>query len=336
MRYPLASRIARAAVTPLMPADYLDVFAPLHGSTLRAKVVGVRRLTGDAAAIDLIPGRAWQGHRPGQYLRLGIDIDGVRHWRCYSITSRPRDKVLNIAVRAQGLVSRHLVRATPGQIVELDQASGDFSVEQPTKALFVTAGSGITPVIGMLRSLDFADVVVIHSERGDRSMFGAELRALASLGRIRLVERDTSVQGRLRAADLPDLVADIATRQAAVCGPAGLIDDVLGFYASQGWATPTYERFETPQLAAGQGGTVTFARSGVVTEATASLLETGEASGVLMPSGCRMGICYGCVIPLTEGSVRDLRDGTVTTADHEPVLIQTCINSAAGLCALDV
>ena len=63
------------------------------------------------------------------------------------------------------------------------------------------------------------------------------------------------------------------------------------------------------------------------------LLEAGEAAGVLMPSGCRMGICFSCVLPLREGAVRDLRDGQITTAEPgDTILVQTCISAAAGPC----
>ena len=99
------------------------------------------------------------------------------------------------------------------------------------------------------------------------------------------------------------------------------------------------ERFRPSVLVAGEGGTVTFARTGTTIEADGAtpLLTAGEAAGVLMPSGCRMGICFGCVIPLREGAVRDLRTGDVTTAaPGDGVLIQTCINAAAGRCDLDL
>ena len=92
-------------------------------------------------------------------------------------------------------------------------------------------------------------------------------------------------------------------------------------------------------VAVGEGGTVTFGRSGTVVEVDGAtpLLEAGEAAGVLMPSGCRMGICYSCVLPLRAGAVRDLRNGQVTTAEPEDdVLVQTCISAAAGPCHLDV
>ena len=92
-------------------------------------------------------------------------------------------------------------------------------------------------------------------------------------------------------------------------------------------------------LATGEGGSVTFARSGVSLESDGAtpLLDVGEEAGVLMPSGCRMGICFGCVAPLREGAVRDLRNGEITTAEAgEPVLIQTCVSAAAGTCDIDL
>ncbi len=71
------------------------------------------------------------------------------------------------------------------------------------------------------------------------------------------------------------------------------------------------------------------------------LLDAGEAAGVLMPSGCRIGVCFGCVLPLKDGAVRDLRNGAITRAvpgetGPEGIPIQTCINAAAGPCSLDI
>jgi len=78
----------------------------------------------------------------------------------------------------------------------------------------------------------------------------------------------------------------------------------------------------------------------VATELVQALRDAAEDAGVLMPSGCRMGICYGCVLPMREGAVRDLRTGEVTVAAPGEtatggVPIQTCISAAAGACDLD-
>ena len=152
-------RLAELAATPLVPADYLDVFNPLRrGAELRGRVVSVdARDRGRRDPRDP-PGADWAGHVPGQYVRIGIDVDGVRLWRAYSLTHGPRaDGYISITVKAvpDGKVSNHLVRDThPGTLVHLEQAAGEFVLPPDGgKFLFVTAGSGITPVIGMLRNL---------------------------------------------------------------------------------------------------------------------------------------------------------------------------------------
>src|SRR6476661_7398069 len=153
-------RVAEAAVTPLQLDDVLDVFHPLRaGAELRGRIVAVHPETADSATLVIKPGRDWAGHVPGQYVRVGVDVDGVRLWRTYSLTHGPRaDRCISITVKAipDGVVSNHLVHhARAGQMIQLDQAQGEFVLPQPipAKLLLVTAGSGITPVIGMLRNL---------------------------------------------------------------------------------------------------------------------------------------------------------------------------------------
>ena len=72
-------RLAESAVSPLVPADYLDLVTPLRsGADLRGRVVAVEAETADAATIVVRPARSWRPHRAGQYVRVGVDIDGVR------------------------------------------------------------------------------------------------------------------------------------------------------------------------------------------------------------------------------------------------------------------
>ncbi|MBC7559700.1 MAG: ferredoxin reductase [Dermatophilaceae bacterium] len=370
-----ARRLAELVTTPLLPADYLDLFSPLRtGADLRGRILQVHSETRDAVTLLIRPGRGWRGHRPGQYVRIGVEVDGVRNWRSYSLTSltsqawqtpatphtpatprtspavrtSARDGNISITVTAipGGKVSQHLVHhATPGTMIMLDQAAGDFTLppDPPAKILFLTAGSGITPVMGMLRnaidSLD--DVAVLHSAPNSADViFGAELRALAARGAIQLIERHTDAGGRVTMDDLAALVPDWAQRQTWACGPAGLLDAAEKHWGATGVADQLHtERFRPTVLATGEGGTVTFVRSGVTLESDGAtpLLDAGEEAGVLMPSGCRMGICFGCVVPLRQGAVRDLRNGEITTAaSPDPVLIQTCVSAAAGTCDLDL
>jgi ferredoxin len=195
--------------------------------------------------------------------------------------------------------------------------------------------------MGMLRNHDeLTDVVLVHSApTADDVVFGADLRDLADEGRIRLVERHTDVDGMLDTAGIAELVPDLAERSTWACGPIGMLEALEAHWESAGIADRLYtERFRPTVLVTGEGGTVSFARSGTTLEADGAtpIHDAAEDAGVLMPSGCRMGICYGCVVPLREGAVRDLRNGEITTAaPGDGVLIQTCVSAAAGACDID-
>ncbi|MER5866067.1 ferredoxin reductase [Kitasatospora sp. NPDC002040] len=341
-----AWKLLELVTTPLLPSDYLDLVSPLRaGADLRGRIEEVRPETGDAATVVIRPGRAWRGHRAGQYVRIGVDVDGVRLWRAYSLTSPTdrRDGRITITVKAipDGKVSNHLVRrAEPGTLVQLDQPTGDFVLPQtgPAKVLYLTAGSGITPVMGMLRDTAFADVVLVHcAPRPQDVIFRDELHGLVADGKLRLTEVHTDTDGRLDPARLGELVPDWAERETWACGPTGLLDAVEAHWAGHGVRERLHiERFRPRIVVAGDGGEVTFSTTGRTVEADGAtpLLDVGEEAGVLMPSGCRMGICFGCVTPLKAGAVRDLRTGEITEAEPG-VLIQTCVSAAAGPCDIE-
>src|SRR5919112_6212797 len=81
-------KVAELVTTPLLPSDYLDLLDPLRsGADLRGRIEAIVPETRDAATVVIRPGRGWKGHVPGQYIRIGIDVDGVRQWRAYSLTS---------------------------------------------------------------------------------------------------------------------------------------------------------------------------------------------------------------------------------------------------------
>jgi ferredoxin-NADP reductase len=337
--------------TPLLPEDYVSLLNPLWSTReLRGRIEAVQPETRDAATLVIRPGRGWIGHRPGQYVRIRVDVDGVRQWRTYSLSSAPERAggCITITVKAvpDGLVSRHLVRRTvPGAVVGLGRAEGDFVLPRqlPPRLLFLTAGSGITPVMGMLRSLAargaMPDVVLLHSApTRDDVIFGTELRELAGqFPTLRLYEQHTragghGAGGRLTMSRLAEICPDWSDRDAWACGPPGMLDRVERHWRDAGSAGRLrVERFR-PAVGrcGGLGGRVRFTRSGREAAAAgdAPLLVVGEDAGVLMPSGCRMGICFSCVARLSSGRVRDLRTGRVYGDEGE--LIQTCVSAAAG------
>jgi ferredoxin-NADP reductase len=348
-------RIATRITTPLLPDDYLRLANPLWSAReLRGRVLEVRRETADSATLVIKPG--WGFHfdySAGQYIGIGLLVDGRWRWRSYSLTSTPVSGARTIAITVkampEGFLSSHLVDGVaPGTVVRLAAPQGEFVLPDPPPAtvLFVTAGSGITPVMSMLRTLarrdGITDVVHVHSAPTTADMlFADELAALARQHPgYRLLFRATRSQGRLDLSGPDTLDAEVPDwrgRQTWACGPAALLGDAERLWAAAGIADQLHiERFAVARTAVAEGGgTVTFAASGksVVTDAATTLLEAGESVGVQMPFGCRMGICQSCVVELVDGRVRDLRSG----ADHEPgTRIQTCVSTAAGDCKLDV
>ncbi|PTL59091.1 ferredoxin reductase [Paraconexibacter algicola] len=354
-----AARLATAVTTPLLPEDYLQYVDPLWSTReLRGRVDAVLPETRDSATI-WIRTRELPAHVPGQYVRVGVDVDGVRHWRTYSLTSPAprRDRRIAITVKAidDGVVSRHLVHGTrPGTIVRLAPPAGDFALPARLSAtggplLFVTAGSGITPVMSMLRDLAarqrLRDVVHVHlAPSANDVIFGAELRRLhAQHDGLTVVEHHDDRDGLFDVARLDEHCPDWRARPAWACGPAGLLDALTARYEDAGVPDALHlERFRPVVPAAGAtaaGGRVRFRRAGKEVDADGAtpLLVAGESAGALLPSGCRMGICHTCVGALCSGSVVDLRTGELVTADpDQPDLIRTCISAAAGDVEIDL
>lgn len=349
--------LAGRVTTPLLPDDYLKLINPLWSAReLRGRIVEVRPETPDSATLVIKPGWGFTfDYQPGQYIGIGLLVDGRWRWRSYSLTSAPRatarpggPRTVTIAVKAmpEGFLSTHLVAGVrPGTVIRLAAPRGDFVMGDPAPAsvLFLTGGSGITPVMSMLRTMlrrnQIGDIAHIHSvPTADEMMFADEL---AVLGRdhpgYRLTVRTTRTQGRLDISDIAAQVPDWQDRHTWVCGPEGLLSAAERQWAAQGLSRRLHlERFGAPRSAAsGAGGTVTFARSGttLASDAATTILEAGERAGVLAPFGCRMGICHTCVVGLIEGRVRDLRTGD----EHEPgSRVQTCVSVPSGDCVVDL
>ncbi len=349
-------RVRRAAdklTTPLLPDDYLTLLNPLWSSReLRGRVERVIAETDDAATLVIRPGWGWRyDHRPGQYVGIGVRVQGKYHWRSYSVSSPPRrsGRTLAITVRAmpEGFLSDHLVNGLePGTIIRLATPTGDFVLPDPPPAtsLFLVGGSGITPVMAMLRTLDRRDTmgdVVLHysSTTPERMIFRDELRALHSKHAGLVVhERHTDTDGIMELASLDDLVPDWRARETWACGPAGMLDAVEDFWESAGLEDRLHlERFSLALSGdGGEGGTIGFRNSGkeVEVDGATTVLEAGEQAGVGMPYGCRVGICHTCTVTKISGTLRDLRNGAEFDQPNEQV--QTCVTVPVGPCVLNI
>ncbi len=350
-----ALRFVSSFTSPLLPDDYLELVNPLWSTReLRGRVVRVQREAPGAATVVIKPGWEWPGHRAGQYVRLGVAVDGVHHWRAYSLTSAPNRADGCIAITPKlvegGKVSPFLNRdVRPGAIVRLGGVEGTFTLPTPTPArlLFLTAGSGITPIAAMLRSLlaanELRDVVHVHCARdADGVIFADELRRLRrEHGGYRLHMRLTGEHGRLTPRQLQSLCPDWRERDAFLCGPAGLLETFTEHWRADGDPARLHlERFQPDERVGdgerGCGGAIRLCRSGIdaVSDGEQPILLAGEQAGASMPFGCRMGICHSCVGKLRSGQVRDLRTGRVHGQPGE--MLRTCVNAPEGAIEIDL
>jgi len=344
-----ALRAMRGLFTPLLPDDYLELINPLWSTReLRGRIERIERENDNAVTILIKPGFEWGGHTPGQYLRIGVVVDGVHHWRAYSLTSDPdrHDGWISITPKLvdEGVVSPHFTgRATPGDIVRLGGVEGTFVLPDPLpeKLLFISAGSGITPIMSMLRSLDhrdeISDVHHIHSARRDDGViFGDTLKRIDEQHEgFRLHRQTTGADGRIGPKDLDELCPDWRDRSVFLSGPGEMIDAFAEYFESDPGADPELlhlERFQ-PKGGGGEegmGGTVTFLKSDTETKCDGSqpILEAGEEAGLELDHGCRMGICHTCVGKLKSGEVRDMRTGELSGRNGE--MVRVCVNTAEG------
>jgi stearoyl-CoA 9-desaturase NADPH oxidoreductase len=343
-----ALHAVRSLFTPLLPDDYLELIDPLWSTReLRGRIERIDQETPDAVTVLIRPGFEWTGHRPGQYLRIGVVVDGVHHWRAYSLTSEPErpDGCISITPKLvdSGKVSPYLVRkARPGDVVRLGGVEGTFVLPDPLpeKLLFLSAGSGITPIMSMLRSLHrdgtLGDAVHIHSARSVEGVIFADL--LRQIDRSHegytLHLRLTGEQGRIAPDDIDRLCPDWRDRRTFLSGPAEMLDAMSERWERDGdRALLHMERFQPViggEPGEGEGGAVRFAKSRVEARCAPGtpILVGGEEAGATLPFGCRMGICHTCVGRLCKGEVRDLRTGKVHGSEGE--MIRTCVNAPEG------
>lgn len=346
-------RAAKLLTTPLHPDDYFSLINPLWSAReLRGRIEKVVPETDDAATLVIKPGwGARFDYRPGQYIGIGVELEGRYHWRSYSLSSAPTHKgrTFTITVRAmpEGFLSDHLVRGlAPGTIVRLAAPSGEFVLPNPppAKMLFLVGGSGITPVMSMMRTLDrrgtMPDVLLAYSSpTPERMIFRDELREMAERHEgLRLHEQYTDTDGLLTLDALPEICPDWRERETWACGPGPMLDAAEEHWEDADLSDRLHlERFTLKIDGDGaEGGTITFRNSGkeIEVDGATTLLEAGEQAGVGMPYGCRMGICHTCTLTMVSGRIRDLRSGEEHFEPNES--IQTCVTVAAGDCTLNI
>jgi ferredoxin-NADP reductase len=340
----LTQRVLRSPLVDLLTGPHgVDRYTELVDPTwtagdARAKVIAVRRQTSRSVTLTLAPNQAFTGFRAGQHINLTVDIDGRRRTRPYSPASAEGAPYIELTIGRHdgGLVSNYLYEhARPGMIVGLDSVGGDFTLPdvRPRRILFVSGGSGITPVMSMLRTMrtegSDREIAFIHYARStEEACYRDELDAMPGVRVLHGYTRSTEgsdLDGRFGAEHLaaalpePDAVF--------VCGPPALVEAVRGHCAnvsSESFVPPVFDL-----SAEASGGRVSFTDSGAeLVDDGRPLLEQAEAAGLTPESGCRMGICHSCTRRKTRGAVKNLITGAVSSAEQEDV--QICVSVPVG------
>lgn len=352
-------RVADAFAAPHGVDRYVEQFAPTWSTRdVRGRIVEVERRAEGSVVLTIEANRNWTGFQPGQYTQLTVEIDGVRHTRCYSMASEAshasRRFQLGIKAHPHGLVSRHLLaHATEGMVVGLTPPAGEFHlpVERPDRILLISGGSGITPVLSMLRTLcaegHSGPVTFLHyATTPDAMLFREGVFALdAAHDNVTVV---TAFDQRPDAGDLTGLLdehhlaaADPQWHDADVyvCGPAPLMDSVRSHYQAAGAIDRFHqEAFTLPQFTAeagAAGGSVRFGASDLVVESDGRpLLDQAEDAGLRPAHGCRMGICHTCTRSLTCGTVRDAVTGELSSGRDQE--IRVCVSVPVGDVEIDL
>ncbi|MET9488016.1 ferredoxin--NADP reductase [Nocardia sp. NPDC006630] len=324
------------------------------------RVVRVVRETADAVSIELAPEAAHAerfSYKPGQFLTLRIpsELTGSVS-RCYSLSSAPHeDGPLKVTVKrtVEGYGSNWLCdNAAEGMSLDVLPPAGLFTPGSlDTDLLLFGGGSGITPVLSILKSAlaqGSGHVTLIYANQHENAViFREELAELAAAhpDRLLVLHWLQSVQGLPRVEQLAALAKPWAAREVFVCGPGPFMDAVSAAMTALGadrkrvhiekFVSLSGNPFETDAAVdmeaaaeAGDNATVEVELDGENHEITwprqQTLLDVLLAKGLEAPYSCREGACSACVCRVVSGEVTMRRNEVLEDADLEDGYVLAC------------
>ncbi|HBM58845.1 MAG TPA: hybrid-cluster NAD(P)-dependent oxidoreductase [Citreicella sp.] len=354
----------------------MTVPLPLPGAAVRywdatemLECVSVIPEAPDVATFCFVaPSGALFAYLPGQFVTLELPVPGGPLYRTYTISSSPsRPLSITVTVKAQkGSIGTRWMLDTlrPGMRIRATGPLGSFtSHHHPAeKYLFISAGSGITPMMSMTTYMydlgRIPDVVFINcARRPSDIVFRERLEHIASRVdgiKLRWVVEDsdryqpwTGYQGFLNQLMLGLMAPDYLEREVFCCGPEPFMQAVRDALTGLGYDMARYhqESFH-PSLAEEQAlptaddvvpddaaqAEVEFSLSGVTQSCTEgdTILATARAAGLNIPSGCTFGVCGTCRIRKLSGQVHMVHNGGITDEDIEDGYILACCSQPMG------
>lgn len=320
------------------------------------------------------PSGAWFDYQPGQFITLDLPVPGGNVQRTYTLSSSPsRPLSISITVKAQaGSIGTRwmLDHLKPGSRIKAYGPSGIFSFHRhpAKKYLFISAGSGITPMMSMTTwawdSGEMPDITFVHAaNRPSEIIFRERLEQFANRVpglklRFTVQEQDpfrtwSGYEGRLNQIMLGLMAPDYLEREVFCCGPEPFMHSVrdmlnaLGFdmahYHQESFGIAVAHEGEAPVLAdvipdAQAAASITFAASNVTSRCaeTDTVLAVAKRSGLNIPSGCNFGLCGTCKVRKTAGDVHMVHNGGISDDDVAAGYILACCSHPMGAISVEV
>lgn len=322
------------------------------------KVSKINRETSSAISIEFALDATIQDKflfTPGQFLTVKADINGQDVRRSYSICSTPKSGVLKVAVKKieGGVFSSYAVDSLKeGDAIELGVPAGKFTVtcdgNAQKKYLFVAAGSGITPVLSMIKTIlldePLSKVQLIYGNKTqDQTIFFEELEALKSqyasaFSLSYVFSQEGADQGRINSERIVneleegfslDTVAGIY-----LCGPQAMVEEVTTVLESKEASLAGKFHFELFTAATSQEtaneeesngdfeeAKVTANVDGVdytfMVKAGKTILGSALSAGIDLPYSCQGGVCGSCECAVTKGKVDILQNMVLSDEEVE-------------------
>ncbi len=331
--------------------------------------------TADTASFTFrAPSGAWFNYQPGQFVTLDLPVPGGNVQRTYTISSSPsRPLSISVTVKAQpgSIGGRWMIdHLRPGMRIKAYGPAGIFSFVQheAPKYLFISAGSGITPMMSMAiwawDSGEMPDIVFVHAARTPSDIiFRQQIERMADRVpglqlRFAVEQSDPfstwyGYQGRLNQIMLGLMAPDYLEREVFCCGPEPFMQAVrdmlvaLGYdmdrYHQESFGAPIKEESDAPELDdvvpdSEARAEITFESSGVTAKCheTDTVLAVAKANGLNIPSGCTFGLCGTCKIRKTSGEVHMVHNGGISDEDIEDGYILACCSHPIGAVKVEV
>ena len=359
------------AVTDISLYRHLDEMTPWNDRLQVLEVVGVAEEAPEVRTFTFrSDAQTWFRYKPGQFVTLELPVEGEPLLRTYTLSSSPsRPFSIAVTVKSQpGSVGTRWMfdNLKPGDHVRAYGPAGDFTHhDHPSgKYLFVSAGSGITPMMSMLRWFSdcapWTDVSFVNcARRPEEIIFRKELELLGSrmpgLSLGFLIEERSSREswfghmGRIDAVRLPLLAPDFREREVFCCGPDPFMRAVRGMLESAGFDMAHYhqESFgapppEAPSVPVAQEGEpepgaetatpIRFSLSGVEGSCAPgqTVLQAARAAGVRIPAACEFGLCGTCKTMKLSGTVEMTHNGGILDHEIDEGFILACCSRPLG------